>query len=126
MKAILALELRDDASRQYMKLARYICNEILPGLDKIVIGNMPNDAWCAGIAGLDTKYKYARRFLPFRKDYSQSNSMGSRGVRAIYTLSENKIYEAKEHKNRYFCMIKDWEVIRISELEVLEWLNEKR
>jgi len=126
LKAILALELRDDGSRQYMKPARYICNEIYLGLDKIVIGNTPNDAWCAEIIEFDTKYKYVRRFLPFRKDYSQSNSMGSRGVRAIYTLSENKIYEAKEHKNRYFCMIKDWEIVKVSKAEVAEWLNEKR
>lgn len=125
MKAILALELRGDNTRQLWKLGRWQCDQVAPGLGAAVIGFMPSSAWCAEIVGRDPKYKYARRFLPFKKNYSQSNSVGSRGVRAIYMLEENKIYEVKEWKERYFCTIRDWAICRISEYEVNEWLKEK-
>jgi hypothetical protein len=96
-----------------------------PGSGRAIFGSIPPYAWCAEITGLDKKYKYMRRFLPFKKDYSQSNSVGSRGIRAIYMLEENKIYEVKDWKDRYFCIVRDWGIRRIPEYEVKEWLKEK-
>ena len=61
--------------------------------------------------------------MPYKKDYSQSNSVGSRGVMAVYMLNDNMIYEVKDWKIRYFCTIKDWSIVRITETEVKEWIE---
>lgn len=95
------------------------------GAGRAIMGSLPPFSWCAQITGLDTRYKYARRFLSFKRDYAQSNSIGSRGVRAIYMLEENKIYEVKDGSARYFCRICDWEIQRIPKSEVEIWLKEK-
>ena len=126
MKAILSLELRGDNTRQLFRLWGNITDMNLgEGAGAAIFGTPPPAAWVAEITGLDTKYKYARRFLPFKKDYSQANSVGSRGVQAVYMLEDGKIYDVKAWKERYFCMIRDWEIQRISEYEVNEWLKEK-
>jgi hypothetical protein len=126
MKAILSLELRGDNTRQLFRLWNSISDANL-GKDAgaAILGMPPPAAWVAEIIGLDKKYKYERRFLQFNKDYSQANSVGSRGVQAVYMLEDGKIYDVKAWKERYFCTIRDWEICRISEYEVNEWLKEK-
>jgi hypothetical protein len=124
MKAILALELRGDNARQLTRLWSSISDMNLgEGAGRAIFGSMPPAAWCAEITGRDPKFKYKRDFLRYKKDYSQANSKGSRGVRAIYMLDEGKVYDVKDWKERYFCAVKDWEIHRIDESEVEEWLN---
>lgn len=123
MKAVLSIELRGDNVRQLWKLGTWKCNQIEPGLGEKVLGLMPPSAWCAQITGRDKVFRYARKFLPFKKDYSSANSKGSRGVMAVYVLDEGRVYDVKEHRDRYFCAVKDWEVVKIDESEVEQWLN---
>jgi hypothetical protein len=52
-------------------------------------GNKP---WVAKITGLDPKYGLAREFVRGIRDYSGSNSVGSRGIETTFAL-EDGIYE---------------------------------
>src|SRR4030042_1894631 len=48
--------------------------------------------WVARITGTDPHFGLARQFVRCTKDYSEANSMGSRGVRGFYVL-DSGIYE---------------------------------
>lgn len=123
MKIYLELELRGDDVRQMGKMYASICDDIAPGLGTSLF-SMPPSAWVAEITGADPKYKFKREFLRFKKDYSRANSVGSRGVYANYILESGKIYDIKEHKDRYYCTVTDnGNIVRLSEDEVKEWLN---
>jgi hypothetical protein len=66
--------------------------------------------WVAEITGGDRRYGIARRFLPFDKDFSSANSIGSRGVMACYILESGKPYEvfartSWKSSERYFCRV---------------------
>jgi hypothetical protein len=123
MKIYFELELRGDDVRQLGKMYSYLGNEVMPGLGTALF-KIPPSAWVAEITGLDHKYKYKRNFLPYKKDYSRSNSVGSRGVYAVYILETGKIYEIKDHKDRYYCTVTDnGNIVRLSEDEVREWLK---
>lgn len=66
----------------------------------------------AEITGFHPKFKYERQFMRCKKDYSKSNSKGSRGVYAFYILESGKIYDVLEpyswkKSHRYFCTIDD-------------------
>ena len=89
---------------------------------------LPNKYWVAQITGFCSKFKYKREFLPFKKDYSKSNSTGTRGVYAYYILKEGCLYEVSEptswnNINRYFCKIENGELVKLSKGEVDEWLK---
>jgi hypothetical protein len=117
MRAILEIELRDDNTHQAVRrMNAFLANNEFYGDSKPC-------GWAAEITGPDQKYKLARSFLRFKKDYSRANSKGSRGVYAIYTLEENKIYEVKDNKRRYFCKLEGWAIKEITENEVMEWLK---
>jgi hypothetical protein len=89
-----------------------------------VIGSIPRNCWVAQITGYDIKYKYKRIFLKFKKDYSESNSVGSIGVLEIYKIESNKLYEVKEYKNRFFCVLENGVFIKLNELEANKWIEE--
>lgn len=95
------------------------------------IGGMPAArAWCAEIAGTDPKYTYARRFLKPQYDYEHANSVGSRGVYAFYILAEGGIYEVSspqswQRTDRYFCVVENNKIRRISEQEVTQCLSDR-
>lgn len=123
MKTFLELELRNDNIHEFSKLARCIGNEVASGLGDCLF-KIPSSSWVAEITGIDPKYKYARKFLRYNKDYSRSNSKGSRGVYAEYILESEKIYDVKEFKDRYFCTVSNTgDIIKINEQEVQEWLK---
>jgi hypothetical protein len=123
MKAYLELELRGDGIREMSKLYKYLGNEAAPGLGTALF-SFPPSAWVAEITGPDSKYKYQRKFLRLKKDYSRSNSKGSRGVYAEYILDSGRLYEVKDFKNRYFCTVSDdGDIIKLNESEVQEWLK---
>jgi hypothetical protein len=123
MKIFIELELRGDDVRQYAKMYRYISNEVAKGLGDAIF-SIPNSAWVAEITGFDLKYKFKREFLRFKKDYSRSNSVGSRGVYANYILESGHIYDIKDHKDRYFCKVDSHgNIIRLSESDVKQCLK---
>lgn len=125
MKAVLQIELIGDNVVQEMRIWTRLGNDLIPGTGTAVFGGMPSSGWVAEITGFDPKYKYKREFLRFKKDYSQANSKGSRGIYAEYVLGDNKIYDVKDNKQRYFCKVVDWKVFKIDEEEVKEWLKSR-
>ena len=105
MKTTLGLELFD-GSAIYMR----------EGIRKKI---SPQNPWVAEIVG-HTPTGYERRFVRSSRDYTKSNSRGSRGVYCWYLLDEGKIYQVQEQiswKNaiRYFCVIQDCRVVRITQ-----------
>lgn len=125
MRAYLELELVGDDTYQLFKFYKNV-TEGLIGLGNEVFGKVPPTAWVAEITAFDAKYKYTRHFMRFKKDYSRSNSKGSRGVYAEYLLESGQIYEVKERKERYFCKVDDaGEIVKITEEEVIAWLKNR-
>lgn len=89
---------------------------------------MPCRAWCAEITGMRGR-GYVRRFLHGKKDYTRSNSKGSRGIYWLYLLEAGRIYEVsaplswKRH-DRYFCwVLPDGTIERITKEVVDAWLT---
>lgn len=129
MKAALEIELFCEDTRQLTRMWESIINDALHGLGTEVIGRMPPSGWVAEIIGIDPKYKYGRKFLKCKKDYSRANSKGSRGIFAEFILESGKIYEVKHqiswrNSRRYFCTVNDeGDIIELTESEVQEWLK---
>lgn len=126
MKAFLEIELIGDNVCQMCKLYRNITDEMIPGLGGATFGSIPPSGWVAEIKGFDSKYKYVRHFLRYKKDYSRSNSKGSRGVYAEYLLESGKIYDIKDNKQRYFCIVnEEGNILHLDESEVISWLKNR-
>lgn len=129
MRAVLEIELFGEDTRAMVKAYTQLLDSCMPGLGNDTIGSFPPSGWVSEITGFDSKYKYARRFLKPKKDYSRSNSKGSRGVFAEYVLESGKIYDVKsqttwKHVERYFCTVdKNGEIIKLSETEMIECLK---
>lgn len=85
--------------------------------------------WVAEITGLDSKYGFKRKFLSQKKDFSKSNSVGSRGVYANYMLEYGKVFEVSAPKSwrrtdRYFLLAGQVDKV-LSREEVLQWVKIK-
>lgn len=80
--------------------------------------------WVAELTGIGAS-GFIRRFLRPKKDYGQSNSAGSRGIKLCFLLSSGKTYEAYswltwKRQDRYFCKVTaDGRVEEIDEREAL-------
>jgi len=90
------------------------------------LGYTSDKPWVARITGLDAKYGLARQFLRGQKDYSQANSVGSRGVYLYFALKDG-FYEVYEHltwkrARRYFIRVENMEITEITREEVEQWL----
>lgn len=126
MKNVLHLELFGEDTRYLMNSWTKMIDDIEPGLGTATIGTMPASSWVAEIIGLHPKYKLERKFLKCNKDYSQSNSKGSRGIFAEYVLESGKVYDVKEqstwkNSKRYYCTVcDDGEIKKMTEEEVIE------
>lgn len=85
--------------------------------------------WVAEITGrAPGRQRYQRTFLDGQRDYTRSNSTGSRGVERWYELREGRVYEASEplswkHGRRYYCRAEAGQVVEISESDVEAWLD---
>lgn len=90
--------------------------------------NVPK-TWVAEITGrAPGKKKYERSFLRGARDYTNSNSTGSRGVERWYELHDRAYYEVSEpvswnHGRRYLCRAIAGNVIEVTEEEVEAWLD---
>lgn len=128
MRAVLKLECIGDDSRQYLRLGKGIITETLgAGMAEAVVGKIPAACWVAQITGTDPKFKFQREFMQGKKDYSESNSVGSRGVYLHYFLDDG-IYEVKEQvswnrSRRYFLRVTEGQTEEIAEDEVLKCLK---
>lgn len=132
MKAHIKLELFGDNARQMMRFYTNAINEVIPGLGTVTMGKgLPPSCWVAEIVGFHPKYKFERNFLKPSKDYSQSNSKGSRGIFVSYFPEYNKIHEIKakyswKSIDRYFCIFDENGEHRLTEEEVVECLKKNR
>lgn len=84
--------------------------------------------WVAKIIGFHPKFKYKREFQDYQKDYSEANSVCSRGVYLYFHLDDG-IYETSYKASwgrsvRYFFKVENGEIIDIKEEEVLNILKE--
>ena len=128
MLAAIELELIGDDARVECNGYRSIMNAAVPGSGDL-LGGIPPSGWIAEIIGFHTKYKYDRVFLKGKKDYSRSNSKGSRGVYASYLLESGKLYDVKskiswKRSERYYCRVEEnGDIKRISEEELIECLR---
>lgn len=64
-------------------------------------------------------------------DYSQANSVGSRGVYVFYFLEENRIYHVSSPKSwkkidEHYCFVKKGKIIRLSFKQVIKCLERNR
>lgn len=80
--------------------------------------------WVAEITGLDPQYRYKRAFLSGQKDYSEANSIGSRGVYVYYHLEPGRVYEVNElvtwtRTRRYFCRVEHGRIVEMGREEAL-------
>ncbi len=130
MKAIIQLEIFSDNIHDNFKLKSWICNNVIHGMGNATFGKFPKP-WIAKITGKDPKYKYAREFLKSNKDYTHSNSKGSRGIYLNYILESGNIYEVNSQYSwrnweRYFCKVsEDGDIIQITKSEVDEWFQNR-
>ena len=79
--------------------------------------------WCARLLGLDATYVYQREFLRPRRDYTEANSKGSRGIYLYFNLYEGEVYEVHElvswsRDRRYFASASAGKVFELDEVEV--------
>jgi hypothetical protein len=94
MKAILRLECIGDDT--YQKLRKFSCIERAAGAQ----ASVAPPQWVAEIKGTGGKYGIEREFMMAKKDYSQANSVGSRGIYAEYYLETGRYYEVnQQHTN---------------------------
>jgi len=128
MKTIFKIEAINDDFYQLVKLRkREVINHFGENVSDGLFGYIPAPYWVARITGTDPKYKYNRLFIKGRKDYSKSNSIGSRGIFIYYELDDG-IYEIKERiawtkSDRYFIKVVSGGYKRIPEKEVQKCLK---
>jgi hypothetical protein len=126
VKASLKIEARGDNVVQDMKFWTTLTNDLSPGLGDRTFGNMPASYWVARIAGKDLHFGYKREFLRGNKDYTHSNSKGSRGIFVFFLLESENIYEVKNTRRRYFCKVDDdGDIIEITKDEVQKWIADQ-
>ena len=126
MKHSIALEWIGERHDREAKLWRSVAEMAIPGSGELfrVPSRRP---WIAEITGFDIKYKFKRVFVDSKKDYSNSNSKGTRGINLVFIVEEGKIYQVFENlswnrTNKYYFMYVDGYKKILSEEEVSECL----
>lgn len=110
-------------------LYRIYKNFMPPGIADLLNPRWPRP-WVAEIIGFHPKFKFDRRFIKGYKDFSGSNSVGSRGIYSYYHLYPGNIYEvfskvSWKSSERYFCEIINGKPILLTGEGVSEWLRKK-
>lgn len=124
MKAVLQLELFGDNASSSIRAMESIYRSMPGGKELWGPSERFPRPWVAQITGKDLKYKLKRNFLNPKKDYTHSNSKGSRGIFLVYILESGCIYEVNSQiswKNweRYFCTVDEQgDIIRLEESDL--------
>jgi len=89
---------------------------------------LPSCYYVTEITGVHPRGGFTKQFLKPFVDYSNANSVGSRGATASYFLSENKLYEVQHNLNwkkqmHYFCKTVNGKIIHLTTEEAIQWLN---
>jgi hypothetical protein len=130
MKAVIGLELIGDnhfQRRRLIEKGEAPQPHLRRWLEILEFTKRELRPWVARITGTHSKYGLARKFLRGQKDYSQANSIGSRGVYEYFVLDPG-IYEINERctwkrARRYFVHVDGAEFHEIDKEEVLECLR---
>lgn len=122
MKAVLRLEAIGDNTDGMLRLAGRIADLAGPDLGRFFDRGFPRP-WVARLTGLCPRYEFRREFLRPRKDYSEANSVGSRGVYLYYWLDPG-VYEVNQRRcwrawDRYFIQAEAGQWRRISRQDVI-------
>lgn len=120
---VLSLELIGDDAIQVIREFGRLFGEREP-----LSGLFP---WVAKLRGTSKRFGFDREFLSGQKDYSQSNSVGSRGVVCHYHLQEGEFYDVFERvtwgkSRRYYCTIENNTLYELTREEVVTWLVVKQ
>jgi hypothetical protein len=89
-----------------------------------------SDTWAAEIVGVDAIYKFKRKFIRGKKDYSYASGSG-KGIFLEWVLESGRIYEisrkaSRKYSERLFCTVTDEGIIQnLSEEEVIECLKRR-
>jgi len=128
---VLALEAIGDDRAAHNRIWQGIAREA--GMPRAIrklldTGGASLGPWVAEIVGLEPRWGFRRVFLRGRKDYSRSNSIGSRGVYVYYELHEGAIYDIHERTSwrsvdRRYARIGDGHEVRMTKDEVTAWLS---
>lgn len=130
MKAQIKIEAIGDDTDQLLRSFTKLTNSMVPGFGDMTFGNPEPSYWVAQITGVHVKYKYERKFLKGKKDYTHANSKGSRGVFVYYLLESGNLYEVLspvswKRSERYFCIVtEDGEVERVDKEYVDQWIKD--
>ena len=97
------------------------------GLAALFLGKIPPRAWVARVKYIRGNY-VQREFVQGKKDFTNADSIGSRGVMAHYFLSDG-LYEVSapqswKNTDRYFAYIEDGELWRATREEAILWVND--
>lgn len=87
--------------------------------------------WVAEIVGPHPVYRWERRFLRPRWDYSRANGAGTRGIWWWWTLESGRIYEARYRTSwgsgmhrRLMTVGVDGDLVDLTEEEVEAWVSD--
>lgn len=123
MKQVIKLEaighMRRDGSHDLLRMAkRFGFLDALPRFDR---------PWVARITGICPAHGFKREFIEGSTDYSEANSVGSRGVHVYFPVDEGSVYEVFEltswrGRERYFVYPQMGRLHRLTRDEVVAWL----
>lgn len=97
--------------------------------DSLIGNKRPRMPWVAHITGKDPKFRFKRNFLKSKWQRRDANSKQSRGVILEFKIEENKLYQVNGFtswrcRDQYFCVLNGKSIIRLTEEEALEWLED--
>jgi hypothetical protein len=123
LKATLGIEAIGEMARLRFEDTMQAIAAGRPGALYKQIKSVPPPCW------VDKITYTGRERLVARRDYSQSNNTGSRGIYLWYILESENVYEVQartsQHQaERYFCRVTDdGDIVRISKEEADEWIK---
>lgn len=123
MKAVIKIEAIGHNNDQLINYFHKQVNSVLDGIGSALFGD-----WQTRYGVFEvTKHGLVR--LHGKTDYSQANSVGSRGVYVFYTLESGKTYlvfspTSWRKSEKYVCTVNnDGDIIHIPDNEVPRWLE---
>lgn len=113
-----------DASERRRVQARHFANDLrLTSMGSV-------GTWVAEVTSIDARTgRIERRFLDGLKDYTEANSVGSRGVRKYYVLTDGPLYEVVDRpgygkpQRRRYCRVQGDKIVEISIAEAISCLS---
>lgn len=129
MKASIKLEAIGYNHNQESKLFEKRLDECCDGLGKYMTERTGNYPWIAEITGTHEKFKFERKFIKYRTDYSEANGAFSRGVYQCYIVESGRLYELKNlvswnsYERYFFIVSENGDIEKKTESEAMEWIK---